>query len=78
MKKTDSGLITGRDGQRLTTQKQQREAKGKGFHPRGLARAVVHSQLKTSGATGVNKPGMSVNSNFAKHWRDEAAAIFGK
>lgn len=74
MKKPLKGLAGKR---RRTTQRQQAEARGKGFHPRGLARAIVHNQLKTAGGTGVNKPvyGMS---NFAKHWRDEAAVIFGE
>ena len=62
---------------RMKTQKEQAEAMGKGFHPIGLARAIVHSQLKTAGGTGVNKP-VYGKSDFAKHWRDEAAVIFGK
>ena len=38
--KLNPGLKTGREGRRLETQKQQREARGKGLHPRGLARSV--------------------------------------
>jgi hypothetical protein len=43
------------------------------FHPRGLARAIVHSQLAIAGASGVNKvkPG-TTQSPFAAHWREEA------
>jgi hypothetical protein len=39
--KLNPGLKTGREGRRLETQKQQREAMGKGLHPRGLARSVA-------------------------------------
>ena len=47
------------------------------FHPRGLARAIVHDRLAREGATGVNKvtPG-TTKSSFAKNWRDYAEMIF--
>ena len=38
--KENGGLRSGRDGRRLETQKQQREAKVK-LHPRGLARSIA-------------------------------------
>lgn len=43
------------------------------FHPRGLARAVIHNQAALQGATGINKvkPG-TTQSPFARFWRDEA------
>ena len=49
------------------------------FHPRRLARGIIHSRFERNGATGVNQvvPGTN-QSNFAKHWRDEAAMVFGK
>ena len=49
------------------------------YHPRGLARAVVHNTLKREGATGVNKivPG-STQSPFATRWRDTADYLFSK
>ena len=39
--KQNPGLKTGREGRRLTTRKQQREARGQGLNPRGLARSVA-------------------------------------
>lgn len=64
---------------RKTTQKQQAAAVGRGVHPRSLARGIIHDRLYRAGASGVNKvhPG-TTQSNFAKHWRDEAEAIFAK
>ena len=49
------------------------------FHPRRLARGIIHSRLESAGATGVNKiaPGAK-QSKFAKYWRDEAEMVFGK
>lgn len=49
------------------------------FHPRRLARGIIHSRLERAGATGVNKvaPGAK-QSKFAKYWRDEAEMVFGK
>ena len=46
------------------------------FHPRWLARSIVHDRLKRAGATGVNKvaPG-ATQSQFAQHWRDNAELI---
>lgn len=43
------------------------------FHPRSLARAIVHNQAALMGATGVNKvqPG-TTQSPFARNWRGEA------
>lgn len=42
------------------------------YHPRGLARGIVHAAWASAGATGMNKvkPG-AVNSPFSLHWRDE-------
>ena len=49
------------------------------FHPRWLARAIIHNQLRMADASGVNKvtPGAG-KSPFARKWRDEAVAMFGK
>lgn len=49
------------------------------FHPRWLARAIVHDRLNRAGATGVNKvaPG-AIQSQFAQHWRDNAEMIAAK
>lgn len=49
------------------------------FHPRRLARGIIHSRFERAGATGVNQvvPGTD-QSNFARRWRDEAAMVFGK
>ena len=73
--KENVGLKTGRAGRRLETQKHQREARGK-FHPRGLARAVVHNMMKNDDMSGVNKvtPG-TTQSPFAKNWRNIAERI---
>ena len=45
----------------------------KHFHPRGLARAIVHNKLTFSEMSGQNKvkPG-TTQSPFALHWREEA------
>ena len=70
--KQNVGLKTGRQGRRMETQKQQREAKGQ-FHPRGLARAVAHSRMAYAGMEQLNKvhPG-TVQSLFSKNWREFA------
>lgn len=49
------------------------------FHPRRLARGIIHSRLARAKASGVNKvaPG-TTQSKFAQHWRDEAEMVFGK
>ena len=54
---------------RAETRRNQREAQGR-FHPRGLARAIVHSQMSHSDMSGVNKvhPG-TTQSAFAQGWR---------
>lgn len=46
------------------------------FHPRWLARAVVHNQMAHNDIFGMNKvrPG-ATQSAFAQHWRDEAEMI---
>lgn len=51
----------------------------KHYHPRWLARAVVHNRLEKMGASGVNQkaPG-TTQSMFAQHWRDEADVISAK
>ena len=69
---------TGREGRRLETQKQQREAE-KHFSPRHLARGIIHSRLKAADIYGVNqvKPG-TVQSPFAMNWREEADSVFGR
>jgi len=43
------------------------------FHPRSLARSIVHSRVANKEIFGVNKvhPGQT-RSTFAKLWRDEA------
>ena len=46
------------------------------FHPRGLARAVVHNMMARDDMSGVNKttPG-TTQSAFAKNWRRIAERI---
>ena len=39
--KLNPGFKTGREGRRMETRKQQREARGQALHPRGLARSVA-------------------------------------
>lgn len=51
------------------------------YHPRGLARKIVHSTMEREGATGVNKtdPANGITkSMFATSWRDRADYLFGK
>ena len=69
-----------KNSKRKYTQKHQREA-GSAFHPRGLARKIVHSTMEREGATGVNKtdPANGITkSMFATSWRDRADYLFGK
>ena len=70
-----SRMKTGREGRRLATQKQQREARGQ-FHPRSLARSVAHSRMKYADFERVNKviPGAS-QSTFAQKWRGVAETM---
>ena len=70
--KQNVGLKTGRQGRRLETQKQQREAR-EHFHPRSLARSVAHSRMKYADFEQVNKvkPG-ATQSVFAQKWREVA------
>ena len=42
--KENQGLRLGREGRRLTTQKQQRAARGNGLHPRRLARSIAKAR----------------------------------
>ena len=60
---------------RAETRRQQREARGQ-FHPRGLARAVVHNMMAREELGGVNKvvPG-GTQSPFSKNWRSIAERI---
>ena len=62
---------------RMETRKHQREAK-QHFHPRGLARAVVHNRMAQEEMFGVNKvhPGTD-QSAFAKNWRNFGEKLFG-
>lgn len=62
----------GREGRRLETQKQQREAR-EHFHPRSLARSVAHSRMAFAEFEQVNKvhPG-TAQSTFSQKWRDVA------
>lgn len=65
---------------RFETQKCQREAET-AFHPRGLAREIVHNTLEREGATGLNKVDHArgiTQSPFATRWRDTADYLFGK
>ena len=64
-----------RQKRRVETRRQQREARGC-FHPRGLARAVVHRMMELDDMYGVNKvrPG-TVQSAFSKNWRNIAERI---
>lgn len=60
----------GREGRRLETQKQQREAKGQ-FHPRSLARSVARKQMELNGMEQLNKVHPGTNkSTFAMKWRN--------
>ena len=67
--------------QKIAKQKkyQQNKEATQHFHPRWLARAIVHDRLYRAGASGVNKvvPG-ATQSRFAQHWRDEAELVAGK
>ena len=60
---------------RAETQKHQREATSH-FHPRGLARAIVHNCMAKADMSGVNKvkPG-TTQSPFAVSWRRDAERI---
>lgn len=60
---------------RAETRKYQREERGQ-FHPRSLARAVVHNMMAHDDMSGVNKvvPG-TTQSPFAKNWRNIAERI---
>lgn len=60
---------------RAETRKNQREARGQ-FHPRSLARAVVHNMMANDDMYGVNKvkPG-ATQSAFSKNWRNIAERI---
>ena len=61
-----------KDTRRMETQKHQAEA-GQHFHPRRLARGIVHSRLQAAEVYGANKvkPG-TTQSAFARNWRTEA------
>ena len=61
-----------KDSRRMTTRKQQVEATTH-FHPRKLARGIVHSRLKSADVYGANQvqPG-ATQSAFARNWRHEA------
>ena len=73
--KENAGLNTGRAARRLETRKAQREARVK-FHPRGLARSVVHNLIAREGRGGMNKvkPG-TAQSPFAANWRKIAGDV---
>lgn len=64
-----------RQKRRAETRRQQREARGQ-FHPRSLARAVVHSMMARDDIGSVNKvrPG-ATQSAFSKNWRNFAERI---
>ena len=49
------------------------------YHPRWLARSIVHSRLKANDVYGMNqvKPG-TTQSPFALHWRNEAELFSAK
>lgn len=49
------------------------------FHPRRLARGIIHSRLKAADIYGVNqvKPG-TIQSPFARNWREEADIFAAK
>ena len=51
------------------------------YHPRWLARKIVHTTLEHGGATGLNKVDRSqgiTQSPFATRWRDTADNLFAK
>lgn len=64
-----------KDSRRLETRKHQREAE-KHFHPRKLARSIVHSSLASAEVYGANQkqPG-TTQSPFARNWRTEAESF---
>lgn len=67
-----------KDSRRMKTRKQQAEAV-QHFHPRRLARGIVHTALQNMGATGVNKVvAGATQSPFAQNWRGEAEAFTAK
>ena len=70
----------GRAGQRLTTQKQQREARAIGTaHPRSLARSVARGYMKKQGMERLNKvPENRTKSIFSVRWRDVVSYITGR
>ena len=49
------------------------------YHPRWLARKIVHSMMERDGATGLNKTVKGgTQSPFATRWRDAAEDLFAK
>ena len=64
-----------KDSRRMQTRKHQVEAK-QHFHPRSLARGIIHSRLKSADVYGANQvhPG-TTQSAFARNWRNEAETI---
>ena len=60
------------DTRRMGTQKHQSEA-AQHFHPRRLARGIVHKMAERAEVSGINKvqPG-ATQSPFARNWRLEA------
>lgn len=67
--------MNSRKKRRAETRRQQREAR-EHFHPRSLARAVVHNMMVREELGGVNKKNPGVDqSPFAKNWRNIAERI---
>ena len=64
-----------KDARRMETRKHQREAE-RHFHPRKLARGIVHSRLQAAEVYGANQvqPG-ATQSPFARNWRTEAESF---
>ena len=67
-----------KDSRRMTTRKQQAEATTH-FHPRKLARGIVHSRIASADVYGANQkqPG-ATQSAFARNWRVEAEIFAAK
>lgn len=78
MKDNDVKIPSLKDRRRYETRKGQRDAE-KHFSPRRLARGIIHSRLKAADVYGVNqvKPG-TIQSPFARNWREEADSVFGR
>jgi len=67
-----------KDSRRMETRKHKAEA-AQHFHPRRLARSIVHSRIASADVYGANQkqPG-TTQSPFARNWRVEAEVFASK